>query len=312
MIEVLPVQGGILHCSGSGFRLSPANMRLSEIYKLEVPTLSFEIFPPKQDKSLDELMQTARELTELKPDFISVTYGAGGTSQSNTIEAVSRMRKDLQVETMAHLTCVGKRKSEVDTILAKLKENGVFNILALRGDPPRNDPDFDFSRGEFRYASDLITYIRQKGHFDIAAAAYPEGHQDCPTIDKDWENLKRKVDCGVNLLITQLFFDNRVFLHFRDTVRKMGVRIPIIPGVMPIQKAEQVVRFAMCGASIPAKLIILLDKYGKSEHDMRRAGVEYAVEQIQQLMSEGVDGIHLYTMNKPVLAREILKSLPQV
>lgn len=274
--------------------------------------MSFEIFPPKQDKSLDELMQTARELTELKPDFISVTYGAGGTSQSNTIEAVSRMRKDLQVETMAHLTCVGKRKSEVDTILAKLKENGVFNILALRGDPPRNDPDFDFSRGEFRYASDLITYIRQKGHFDIAAAAYPEGHQDCPTIDKDWENLKRKVDCGVNLLITQLFFDNRVFLHFRDAVRKMGVRIPIIPGVMPIQKAEQVVRFAMCGASIPAKLIILLDKYGKSEHDMRRAGVEYAVEQIQQLMSEGVDGIHLYTMNKPVLAREILKSLPQV
>ncbi|HQC43319.1 MAG TPA: methylenetetrahydrofolate reductase, partial [Verrucomicrobiota bacterium] len=190
-------------------------MKLSEIYKSTVPVLSFEVFPPKPEVPLENVMGLIGTLKEYSPSFISVTYGAGGSSRDRTIEIASRIKKEHGVESVAHLTCVGQTRNEMDRILADLKKNRISNILALRGDPPRDQPDFDFLRGEFKYASDLIEYIRGKGDFGIAAAAYAEGHRGCRYIDEDWENLKKKVDCGVDVLITQLFYDNRLFYHFR-------------------------------------------------------------------------------------------------
>lgn len=287
-------------------------MKLSEIYKSSVPALSFEVFPPKPDAPLENVLGAISNLKQYSPDFISVTYGAGGSSRARTVEIAARIRKE-GLESVSHLTCVGQTHAEVDHILADLKANGITNIFALRGDPPRNQPDFDFSRGEFKYASELITYIHKHGNFGIAAAAYVEGHRDSKSIDRDWDNLKRKVDCGVDVLITQLFYDNRWFFHFRESARRLGITVPIVPGIMPIFNARQIKRMVtMCGASMPPDVIIMLDKYGESDHDMYRAGVEYAAKQIQELMSEGVDGIHLEPMNKPDLAGEILKRLPKV
>ena len=287
-------------------------MKLSDIYKPSVPVLSFEVFPPKPDKPLETITDVIGGFKEYSPDFISVTYGAGGGTRSRTIEIASCIRKIHGMEPMAHLTCVGQTHQDVDLFLEELKEHKISNILALRGDPPRNNPNFDFSRGEFPYASDLISYIRkQRGNeVGIAAAAYVEGHQDCKYIDRDWENLKRKVDQGVDVLITQLFYDNRMFFHFRDTVRRMGIKVPIVPGIMPLFNGKQIYRImTLCGASMPAKVMIMLDKYKDSEEDMYRAGVEYAVKQIQELMSEGVDGIHLELMNRLDLAKNVLGGL---
>jgi len=288
-------------------------MKLSEIYKSSVPVLSFEVFPPKPDIPLEKVMNIIGDFKQYSPDFISVTYGAGGSSRGRTVEIATRIRKEYGLESVAHLTCVGQTHEEVDHILEELRRNGVSNIMALRGDPPRDNPNFDFSRGEFRYASELITYIRKRGNFGIAAAAYTEGHKDCKYIDKDWENLKRKVDCGVDVLITQLFYDNRLFWHFRDAVRKMGVTVPIVPGIMPMFNGRQIRRIlSMCGASMPSEILIMLDKYGDSDEDMYRAGVEYAIKQIQELVSEGVDGIHLELMNRPDLARDVLGGLKRL
>jgi methylenetetrahydrofolate reductase (NADPH) len=285
-------------------------MKLSEIYKSTVPVLSFEVFPPKPEVPLENVMRLIGSLKQYSPSYISVTYGAGGSSRGRTIEIASRIKQEHGLEPVAHLTCVGQTCGEMDRILAELKENGVSNVLALRGDPPREQPEFDFLRGEFKYASELIEYIRSRGSFGIAAAAYPEGHRDSRYIDEDWENLKLKVDSGVDLLVTQLFYDNRLFYHFRDTVRKMGITVPIVPGVMPIFNSRQIRRIlSLCGASMPPYVFMMLDKYGESDQDMYRAGVEYAIHQIQDLMSEGVDGIHLEVMNRPELAEDVLKGL---
>lgn len=287
-------------------------MKLSEIYKSSVPVLSFEVFPPKPDAPLENVLGAISDLKAFSPDFISVTYGAGGSSRARTVEIAARIRKE-GLESVSHLTCVGQTRVEVDHVLADLKANGITNIFALRGDPPRNQPDFDFSRGEFKYASELITYIHKQGNFGIAAAAYVEGHRDCRSIDRDWDNLKHKVDCGVDVLITQLFYDNRWFFHFREAAQRLGITVPIVPGIMPIFNARQIKwMVTMCGAAMPPDVLIMLDKYGGSDQDMRSAGVEYAAKQIQELMSEGVDGIHLEPMNKPDLAGEILKGLPKV
>jgi len=285
-------------------------MRLSELYKSSVPALSFEVFPPKPDVPLEKVTPILDTLKKYSPDFVSVTYGAGGSSRGRTVEIASKIRKVYGMEAMAHLTCVGQTHGEVDSILEELKQNNICNVLALRGDPPRNNPDFDFSKGEFKFASELITYIRSKGDFSIAAAAYVEGHRNSRFIDDDWKNLKRKVECGVDVLITQLFYDNRLYFHFRDSIQHLGVKVPVVPGIMPLFNAKQMIRvMGMCGASMPPAVMIMLDKYGKSEDDMYKAGIDYAVEQIQELVSEGVPGIHIEPMNRPELAEDILKGL---
>jgi methylenetetrahydrofolate reductase (NADPH) len=282
-------------------------MKIAEIYKKPGLALSFEVFPPKPDIPLTAVFNAIQELKTLKPAFISVTYGAGGSQKGRTVEIASRIKNEFHLEAMAHLTCVGHDHADIDSILAQLESAHIENILALRGDPPVGQPDFDFRKGAFQYANELIEYIRARHDLCILAAAYPEGHRASSRISADWWNLKKKVDAGVDVLITQLFFDNRVFYHFLDTVRAMGIKCPIVPGIMPIFNAKQLKRImSICGASMPADLLLLVDKYENAPEDMKKAGVDYAIRQIRDLLANGADGIHLEPMNKPELAKEIL------
>ena len=243
------------------------------------------------------------------PDFISVTYGAGGSKKGRTLDISSKIKKEYGIESLAHFTCVGHSVDEIDSMLLRMEEENLENLLALRGDPPVDNPDFDFSKNVFSHASQLIRHIRKQNDFCIAAAAYPEGHADSPRIKFDMHYLKMKVDAGVDFLITQLFFDNRVFYDFLDKCAIYHINCPVLPGVMPIFKADQIKRIAlMCGASMPAKLVLLLDKYGNSS-DMEKAGIEYASEQIQDLLASGVDGVHINTMNRVGATREILHNI---
>ena len=273
--------------------------------------MSFEVFPPKPETPLDTVFETIRQLKDLKPSFISVTYGAGGSQKGRTVEIASRIQNEFALEAMAHLTCVGHTRRDIETILTELEAAGVNNVLALRGDPPLGQPDFDYSKGDFQYASELIRHIRQfKQSFCVVGAAYPEGHRASPRISTDWRHLKAKVESGVDVLITQLFYDNRVFYHFLEHARAMGIACPIVPGIMPVFNAKQIKRILiLCGGSMPADLLLLLDKYDNSPEDLRKAGVDYAIRQIQDLLANGVDGIHLEPMNKAELAREILHGI---
>ena len=285
-------------------------MKLSEIFRWRKPVLSFEVFPTKADMPLDAVFDAVAQLRELNPAFISVTYGAGGSQKGRTVEIATKIKQQYHLESMAHLTCVGHSREDIDRILTELAAAGVENVLALRGDPPINQPDFDYHRGDFKYANELIAHIRRQNRFSIAAAAYPEGHKACPRISLDWRNLKQKVEAGVDVLITQLFFDNRVFFHFLENVRALGIQCPIVPGIMPLYHEKQIKRIlTLCGASMPPEILLLMEKYGGSPEDMRQAGIDYAVRQIQELLDNGVDGIHLEPMNKADLARAIINGV---
>ena len=270
------------------------------------PSYSFEIFPPKGHVELDSIFKTIDELATLQPDLISVTYGAGGTSRENTVEIASKIQNSYEnIEAVAHLTCVGATKKSLDEILNKLRQNGVKNILALRGDLVEGEP-----LGEFKYASDLISYIKKNYDFKIFAACYPEKHPEAINLETDIENLKRKVDLGADELITQLFFDNETFLRFRDKLCAAGIKVPIETGIMPITSATQVTRMVnMCGASLPPVIQKKLDSFGHDSVAMKEAGILYAIEQISDLLTADVDGIHLYTMNQPDIAKRITESI---
>ena len=285
-------------------------MKILELFKTKKPVISFEIFPPKLDTPIESIFDTLDKFKELNPDYISVTYGAGGSAKDRTIEIASKIKNEYSIESMAHLTCVGHSKEEIDKLLASLQDNKLENILALRGDPPINQPDFDFSKNAFTYANELISYIRSKNDFCISAAAYVEGHVNSVRLKDDLRYLKQKVDTGVDFLVTQLFFENRNFYDFLDKTDAIGINCPITPGIMPVFKADQIKRIAsLCGASIPAKLVLLMDKYGANDDDMRKAGIDYASSQIRNLIDNGVDGIHLLTMNRPKSTREILQNV---
>ncbi|NLD50615.1 MAG: methylenetetrahydrofolate reductase [NAD(P)H], partial [Clostridiaceae bacterium] len=260
-------------------------MKLIELFKKKKPVISFEIFPPKLDTPLESIYSTLEQFKELKPDFISVTYGAGGSAKDRTIEIASKIKNEYGIECMAHLTCVGHSENELDLMLSSLEDNKLENILALRGDPPVNQPDFDFSKNVYKYAYELIRHIRSKNNFCISAAAYVEGHVSSTRLKDDLLYLKQKVDTGVDFLVTQLFFDNRIFYDFLDKAASVGINCPITPGIMPVFKADQIKRItSLCGASIPAKLLIIMDKYEDSPEDMRKAGIEYASRQISDLI----------------------------
>lgn len=283
-------------------------MKIINLFKSKKPVVSFEIFPPKLDTPLETIFDTLDQFKAMNPDFISVTYGAGGTQKDSTLEIASKIKNDYNIEAMAHFTCVGHSREDIDRLLDSLRESRIENILALRGDAPKNQSDFDFSKNTFRYANELIEYVQKDNpDFCIAASAYVEGHVDCIRLKDDLINLKRKVDTGVDFLVTQLFFDNRLFYDFLDRAAAVGIHCPIVPGIMPVFKADQIKRItSLCGASIPAKLLILIDKYQDNSEDMRKAGIEYASTQIRDLVENGVDGIHLCTMNRPKSSREIL------
>ena len=284
-------------------------MRIIELYKAKRPVLSLEIFPPKNDYPVESIFLTLDKLTQLKPEYISVTYGAAGSTRERTVEIAARIKKEYGIEPQAHLTCVNHSLNEIAGILDELKQESVVNIMALRGDAPVSAGDFDFSLQECQFASQLIEQIQQKGGFGIAAAAHPEGHPECRRLSEDIAHLKQKVDAGADFLITQLFFDNRIFYDFCEKAEKSGINCPIVPGIMPILNASQIKRFIyLCGASIPAKLLNIVNKYEKDPLDMEKAGIEYASQQIEDLLDSKVAGIHLYTMNKAEQISQIVNN----
>ena len=285
-------------------------MKIIELYQKKTPVLSFEIFPPKPDYPLETVYQTIEGLIDLRPDFISVTYGAGGSNRARTIEIASYIKRTYRVEALAHLTCIGHSPAELDQIIDQLAQEGIENILALRGDPPRDQPDFTFKPGHYQYAVELVRHIHRKNGFCIGAAAYPEGHSQCLRWQDDWNYLKEKVEAGVDFLLTQLYFDNRVFYNFKENMLRMGVNVPISPGIMAVFNSKQMRRMIyLSGASIPAGLLKIFDKYENDPDGFEKAGIEYAINQINDLLENGVEGIHLCTMNRVEQTREIIKNL---
>lgn len=285
-------------------------MKICELFKDNHTVFSFEIFPPKKDGSIETVYKTLDELTDLKPDFISVTYGAGGSQPGcSTREIVSIIKKKYHTESIAHLTCVNSTKSDIDRVIGEFKEHGIENVLALRGDI---NPDIE-PKKEFLHASDLIAYMKERSDLSFSGACYPEGHTEAASLDEDIANLKRKVDAGASHLVSQLFFDNEHFYAFLEKARAAGVNVPIEAGIMPCVNAKQIQRMVtMCGASLPVKFTRLIARYGDSPEAMRDAGIAYAVDQIIDLAANGVDGIHLYTMNNPYVARKISESVSKV
>jgi len=281
-------------------------MRISELFKKKKPVIAFEIFPPKPDVPLEKLYNSLEQFNDMKPDYISVTYGAGGSEKGRTVEIASKIKRDYGIETMAHFTCVGHSREETDSMLESMHKNSLENVLALRGDPPLDQPDFDFSRNVFRYASELIRHIRVNNNFCIAAAAYLEGHPESRRLKDDLLHLKEKVDEGVDFLLTQFFFDNRLYYDFLDKTAAVGITCPIVPGIMPIFSSNIKAMTARSGCSIPARLVLVMDKYADNPDDLRKAGIDYAAAQIQDLIDSGAAGVHLYTMNRPKSSRDIL------
>lgn len=277
---------------------------MKNFFKLDKPTLSFEIFPPKGKGDLSKIFDTVDALASLDPDLISVTYGAGGTSRENTAEIASRIQNDYAIPALAHLTCIGSTREEMRATLGRLRDMGIKNILAMRG-----DIDGEGTK-DFAHASDLIRFINENYKFNIFAACYPEKHIEAYSMEEDLAHLKEKCRSGVDVLISQLFFDNASFYKFRDSVRKLGVSAPIEAGIMPVTSPSQISRMVtMCGASMPPAVQKIVRAYGHNSMAMREAGIAYATSQIIDLLAEGVDGIHLYTMNLPEIAKRICENI---
>lgn len=282
-------------------------MKILDLFKNKKPVIAFEIFPPKPDVPLDTIYEHLDQFEALKPDYISVTYGAGGSQKGRTLEIAARVKNMHHIESMAHFTCIGHTTEEIDQMLASMHDIGLENILALRGDTPVNQTGFDARKNTYTYAAELVHHIRKVNNFCIAAAAYVEGHVDSKRLDEDLIRLKEKVDAGTDFLITQLFFDNRLFYNFIEKARAIGISCPVAAGIMPIFKADQIKSItAKSGCSIPAKLVLMMDKYHDNPEDLRKAGIEYASIQIRDLVDNGVDGIHLYTMNRPKSTAKII------
>ncbi len=287
-------------------------MRIGDLLARKQPVFSFEFFPPKSDEAAAQLERTIAELVPLAPDFVSVTYGAGGSTREKTIDIVTRIKRETGLEAMAHLTCVGSTMEELDSVLQRLTASGVENVLALRGDPPKGQKEFTATEGGFRYASELTAHIRANfdGRLSVGGAAYPEKHVECANPAVDLNHLRRKVDNGAEFLITQLFFDNHKYFEFVDNARAMGISVPIIPGIMPITNASQVERFTMmCGASLPFRLATQLDRKRDDPQAIMQLGVAHATAQCIELLQCGAPGIHFYTLNRSTATMQVLTAL---
>lgn len=273
--------------------------------------ISFEVFPPKTDDKYDSVIRAVDQIATMQPSFISVTYGAGGGTSKNTLSIAKRISDDLHVPSIAHLTCASSTKEEVRKVIADLKENGIENILALRGDKPKDGSHPNGSY--FRYASELIEEIHRHGSFCVGAACYPEGHVECAHQKEDIRYLKEKVDCGVDFLTTQMFFDNSIFYNFLYKVREAGIMTPILPGIMPVTNGKQVKRICeLSGTHLPARFQSIVDHFGDRPKSMMQAGVAYATDQIIDLIANGIRNIHVYSMNKPEVAAAIMANLSEI
>lgn len=273
-------------------------------------TISFEFFPPRGAEGIPEVLQVIGQLRAFRPDFVSVTYGAGGATRRFTEEITVQVKRTTDLEVMAHLTCVGQTREEVHDVLVRLEQAGIENVIALRGDPPRGQTDFVPAAGGFSHANELIQHICSRFHFGVAAACYPEGHPQSPDLPSDIKHTRRKVDLGAEFLITQLFYDNAHFFRFMERARQAGIQVPILPGVLPILNAAQVRRFtSLCGAKIPPALDRQLDRLGGDDAAVRELGVEYATRQVQELQQWGVPGVHFYVLNRSYSVSRILENL---
>ena len=282
-------------------------MKITDIHEKKKNVLSFEIFPPKKDEELKNIDATLEILCDLKPDFISVTFGAGGSSNNNKTIAIAKKIKEVyHVEPVVHLTCLCYDKAEIDEFTKVLQAEGIENILALRGDRNPNVPE----KHDFAHASDLITYVKQNHDFCIAGACYPECHPESADRVEEMRHLKKKVDAGAEVLLSQLFFDNKYFYRFVEDCRIAGIDVPVTPGIMPVINAAQIKRMVtMCGASLPERFEKIIQRYGDNKTALFDAGMAYALSQIIDLLANDVDGLHLYTMNNPVVARRICEGI---
>jgi methylenetetrahydrofolate reductase (NADPH) len=277
------------------------------------PLISFEFFTPKTAEGEQTLFsRTLPALAALRPGYCSVTYGAGGSTREKTLTLVQRIQDEHGIPAMAHLTCVGSTRAEIQALLAEADARGIRNILALRGDPPAGTDHFEQVPGGFRYAHELVTLTRARGGFSIGVAGFPEGHLECREGKRlDWERLRAKIDCGADFVLTQLFFDNAFFYEFRDhLVKELGVKVPIVPGIIPIQSAGQIRKFvALCGATIPARLAAQLDALAGNDAAAAEFGIEFATAQCADLLRNGVPGLHFYSLNKAAPVTRILQNL---
>ena len=274
-------------------------------------TVSFEVFPPKADSSFDIVKSAIGELNGLHPDYMSVTYGAGGSTSKRTVDIASHIQNELGTNALAHLSCISATRGQIAEQLKKLKNAGIENILALRGDIPENGV---LPEGmEYHYAWQLVEEIKKVGGFCVGAACYPEGHVECLNKTKDLDYLKQKVDCGCDFLVTQMFFDNNVLYTFLYNALKAGIEIPVTAGIMPVTNSKQISKIcSLSGTSLTPKFRAILDKFGDNPAALKQAGIAYAVDQIVDMVSNGIKGIHIYTMNKPDVAKSILNSLSAV
>jgi len=285
-------------------------MKIIDKLALQQPSFSFEFFPPKDEPGTEQLFRTVSELRRYEPSYVSVTWGAGGSTRRLTLDLVARIKAEAGIDAMAHLTCVGASRGDIAQILEQMQRTGIENVLPLRGDPPRGQTNFVRPENGFGHASELIEFIRSGHDFCLAAACYPEKHPEASDASSDLENLKRKVDAGVDFLITQLFFDTADYFSFVEKARAQGIRRPIIPGIMPITNFSQVQRLsAMCGARIPADLAVELEAANDDGARIRAIGVRHATEQCRALLEGGAPGIHFYTLNRSTATVQILEAL---
>jgi methylenetetrahydrofolate reductase (NADPH) len=285
-------------------------MKLKEIIRKREKGVSFEFFPPKNSEGREGFMKVVHKLKGYNPMYASVTYGAGGSTQERTGNTLKWIKEETDLTVMSHLTCIGSTRDGIDTILKDYMANNIDNILALRGDLPKNVPDFDLTRGEFVYAKDLVELVADYHYFSIAVAVYPEGHFESPSIEKDMEFTKMKIDAGADFGITQMFFDNRYYFDFMDRAQKIGITVPILPGIMPITDCGKIEEFAsFCNATIPQEIKKKMEPFLNRPEEMEKVGIEYAIRQCEDLIKNGVKYLHLYTMNKSGPSSSILDSL---
>ncbi len=286
-------------------------MNITERLRSKDVTVSFEVFPPKKSDAFESTKMAIKELSELSPDFISVTYGAGGGTSKNTIKIASYIQDELGTSALAHLSCVSSSRQEISQLIDEMKEAKIENVLALRGDLPK-EGTFP-GAGYYKYAYQLVEELKERGGFSIGAACYPEGHVECESQSRDLDYLKSKVDCGCDYLTTQMFFDNSVLYSFLYRALAKGIDVPVLAGVMPVTNSRQIKRITeLSGTSLTPKFRMILDKFGDNDAALKQAGIAYAIDQIVDLIANGVKGIHIYTMNKPEVARQIMESLSEI
>ena len=286
-------------------------MRIADRLANGSPCFSFEFFPPKSEEGVAQLFTTLKELADLKPGFVSVTYGAGGSTRQLTIELTSAIKRETGIEAMAHLTCVGHGRVEIAEILERLKSAGIDNVLALRGDPPKDQAAFTPAPDGFAHGNELMQFIRARGYtFCLGGACYPEAHLEADDLDQEIEHTKRKIADGAEFLISQMFFDNAFYFHFVERARKAGITCPIVPGLMPITNIAQIERITrMCGATVPMRLRLALEKRKDDPESVLQLGVAHATLQAADLLAHGAPGVHFYTLNRSRASRMIVTAL---